>query len=391
MIENWSEIVSILRPHFDKKSTEDLYQRDIENCFQLLGWKRFNKTMQTQYTLPIGNNNNIRLDILLSKNGYNVLPIEIKRPSNICNHRQELQLMSYMRMLRVNVGLYIGEELRLYYDNPEDLLDSICVFSSKIDEKDSNGVEICNLLNYSNFEKDILETFCKDKYHRIQLVSKFREHILEYLSPDIGVKNIYSLIKNRFIEDGFESSIIDEGMQMIKLHVELSTSLTDKTIQNEMNTSVLSKNFLKKNNNTDESDSTTFKAIDNIKKQTIKLPFFDFAILNGRKHSEILPYIYENIRNIKNIIDKTFKVDDIKFSDFIESGVYIINDIPIIVAIILNVEENSGIIRMKRCYFTHDEIIHISYADSITTAKARLSSIINKVIKKNNNSDIEKF
>ena len=57
MNENWLEIVSILRPHFDKNSTEDIYQKDVENCLQILGWKRINKTMLTQYTLPIGNNN----------------------------------------------------------------------------------------------------------------------------------------------------------------------------------------------------------------------------------------------------------------------------------------------------------------------------------------------
>ena len=49
-----------------------------------------------------------------------VLPIEIKRPSNIRNERQENQLMSYMRQLKLNVGLYIGEKIELYYDVSND-------------------------------------------------------------------------------------------------------------------------------------------------------------------------------------------------------------------------------------------------------------------------------
>lgn len=34
MNENWQEIVSILHPHFENNSTEDVYQRDIESCLQ---------------------------------------------------------------------------------------------------------------------------------------------------------------------------------------------------------------------------------------------------------------------------------------------------------------------------------------------------------------------
>lgn len=38
----------------------------------------------------------------------NVLPIEVRYPTNVCTERQELQLMSYMRQLRVNVDSQYG-------------------------------------------------------------------------------------------------------------------------------------------------------------------------------------------------------------------------------------------------------------------------------------------
>ena len=114
MNENWPEIVETLIPYFETNSVEGDYQREIENCLKFLGWKKTNGTMVSQYTLPIGNSNSIRPDIVLwRKNEHDtqspVLPIEIKRPSNIQNERQENQLMSYMRQLKLNVGLYIGE------------------------------------------------------------------------------------------------------------------------------------------------------------------------------------------------------------------------------------------------------------------------------------------
>ncbi|OKZ35894.1 MAG: hypothetical protein BHV79_05545 [Bacteroides uniformis] len=88
MNENWPEIVETLIPYFETNSVEGDYQREIENCLKFLGWKKTNGTMVSQYTLPIGNSNSIRPDIVLwRKNEHDtqspVLPIEIKRPSNI--------------------------------------------------------------------------------------------------------------------------------------------------------------------------------------------------------------------------------------------------------------------------------------------------------------------
>lgn len=43
--------------------------------------------------------------------------------------------MSYMRQLKLNVGLYIGEKIQLYYDIPNDGENPICVFTAEIKKK----------------------------------------------------------------------------------------------------------------------------------------------------------------------------------------------------------------------------------------------------------------
>ncbi len=229
MNDKWSEIVFTLLPHFENNSSEDVYQKDVESCLQILGWKRFNKSMQVQSTLPIGNSNSIRLDILLRKNDVNVLPIEIKRPSNICNVRQEFQLLSYMRMLRVNVGLYVGEDFRLYYDNPEDSSEAICVFSSKINESCKNGEKLCALLDYSTFDKTKLELFCRDEYDKIQAKMNIQTRINEFLAPEYCSENILSLIKLKFLDEGFEDYAIDEVLNKLHVYVQ-SKSMTDSRV-----------------------------------------------------------------------------------------------------------------------------------------------------------------
>lgn len=219
MNENWLEIVSTLRPHFEHGSTEDVYQRDIETCLQMLGWKRYNRSMLSQHSLPIGNSNNIRLDILLRKGEVNVLPIEVKRPTNVCNERQEQQLMSYMRQLRVNVGMYIGEKIRLFYDNPNDDMNAVCIFSARIDRNDANGEKLCELLDYATFNKDVFEAFCKEEYNKLQTRSSLHQQFSEYFSEENGVNNIQSLIKEKFLADGYEDLAIDEMLKSLHLSV----------------------------------------------------------------------------------------------------------------------------------------------------------------------------
>ena len=128
MRENWIEIVNILQTNVETNSLENKFKDDLISCLRILGWKTINGSLKREVSLPIGNNNSISPDILLCKNNA-VLPIEAKRPDNVCNERQVSQLISYMRQFKSNVGIYIGNDIRFFYDNQTDQDPAICVFN----------------------------------------------------------------------------------------------------------------------------------------------------------------------------------------------------------------------------------------------------------------------
>lgn len=216
MYTNWIEIVETLQSYVNKNSVESEYQKEIENCLKILGWKKSNNTMQSQFQLPIGNGNFIRIDIVLNS----ILPIEIKRPSNICSVKQESQLMSYMRQLRSNVGLYIGENIQLFYDNPNDKDSAISVFKVNLSEDDVNGVTICELLDFKNFDMQKLECFCQKRYDEIVIYKKFQQCFTEFFSVSNVNKNIQNLIKDKFIRDGFDEDLLDSELQKLIINVQ---------------------------------------------------------------------------------------------------------------------------------------------------------------------------
>lgn len=214
------EIVATLQPYIVDNSTETKYQQEIENCLKFLGWRNSNKTMQSQVTINIGNNNSIRPDIVLYKNGVPVLPIEIKRPNNTCNAKQQTQLKSYMRQLRLNIGLYIGENIQLYYDNPEDRDNPISVFKVELQQDDKNGEPLCEILFYPNFDIQKLEDLCKERYNQIVARNNLHQRLEEFFSENNAVKNLVILIKEKFIKEGYREDVLEDELCKLSLSIQ---------------------------------------------------------------------------------------------------------------------------------------------------------------------------
>lgn len=246
MNDNWMEIVDTLQPYIMSNSTEIKYQQEIENCLKFLGWRSSNKTMQSQVTINIGNNNAIRPDIVLYKNEQAVLPIEIKRPGNTCNIKQETQLKSYMRQLKLNIGLYIGENIQLYYDNPGDFDNPICVLKIELHKDDKYGEEFCEMLSYSRFDIKNIENYCKDRYNLIVARNNLQYRLNDFFSKNNAVKNITALIKDKFTKEGYEENVLDDELQKLSLIIQWKV---DTSISNVIKTSIDSEeNKLEKNN-----------------------------------------------------------------------------------------------------------------------------------------------
>lgn len=227
MNDKWCEIVEILQLACERHSiTEREYQHEIEACLRILGWKTSNETMCSQYTINIGSSSSMRVDIVLCKNGQAVLPIEIKKPTNQFKYRQTEQLISYMRQLKLNVGLFIGENIQIYYDNPQDKAASTSVFEAEIQKSDSNGDKICNLLNYDNFTIENIEKFCQEQYQYKIKNKQLQECIREFFLQSDAVKNV---VKEKFLKEGFEETALDKELSKITIAVSWNKSTTVTT------------------------------------------------------------------------------------------------------------------------------------------------------------------
>ena len=276
-MNNWNEIVDILSSNITLDISEGIYQREIVNCLRMLGWRSKEGTLKEQVTLHIGNNNSIRPDIVLYKDNQPVLPIEIKRPTNISSSKEEKQLMSYMRQLKLNVGLYIGNNIQLYYDNPSDLDLPVCVLKAEFKENDNNGIYLCKMLTYDTFNLNEIEENCKKLYENTINKNCLQNKLNDFLSIENIDKNIKTLIKNKFMAEGFDEEILENELNNLEEQKTLEHNFIDSLLYATKNSEWLNKSILE-----DEADAI----IEKVESDYVQLEEYKQALQEIKKIAE---------------------------------------------------------------------------------------------------------
>ena len=303
----WKEIVSDLSCFLTNNSKESEYQREIESCLKQLGWKKSNNTMIPQYNLHFGSVNSLRIDIVLCKNEIPILPIEIKRPNVGCKTKDK-QITSYMRQLKSNIGLYIGENIQIYYDVSNNYNENaISVFKVEFSEEDKNGLVFCDLLKYEYFNKERLEQFCKECYEKRIVTKNLEQRLTDFFSPVNQQENIKTLIKNKFIEEGFKEEDIENELKDIEINI----SLKEENKQTEQFLKNVNRSYSHKRNNSNYLFKGKYYCMGRFALEVIR----DIVRKNPKiTFSELEKFIPEELQNRTNRVVE--RLEDVKARKF---------------------------------------------------------------------------
>ncbi|MDD6473277.1 MAG: hypothetical protein PUF62_09650 [Bacteroidales bacterium] len=176
----WQElIIDIIK---DKKNdvAEDLFQSHIISSFRLLGWSLAYHEICPKERINIGANNQIEPDITIKLAGKPVMVIEVKRPNNTVTQRQEEQLLSYMRILALPVGIYFGHEIRFYYDTGND--SPQLVWTCELNSQAENGPQFVEFVKKSTFSQERILNYSKEKsktIHSTAIMNQFSQGLQE--------------------------------------------------------------------------------------------------------------------------------------------------------------------------------------------------------------------
>ena len=209
MQETWKRFVYPLIEDKKQDVEEDTYHRHIENQLMLLGWEPWKGEIIHKQSLRIGNRNRMEPDILVARDDEYQFVIEVKRPGNTQAKEEITQLESYMRQLRLDVGIYIGEHIEMFYDKPN-TNHVVSVFKWAIDLDEKRGARFVELFSKENFSKDAIVDFCKERIQEIQRQNSLNE-IKSSLIADAQTQIAESL--KPYLMDKYGSSFSEEEIK----------------------------------------------------------------------------------------------------------------------------------------------------------------------------------
>ena len=145
-----------------------------------------------------------------------VIAIEVKRPSEDITYKEYIdQLTSYMRQLKVDLGLLVGNEIHIYYDNSLKLQhDPLLLATISFDEESTDGQLLIEFIERESFISQKCDHYLKnwiDQCNKQIEINKLK-HI--FISPATNTK-ILNFLRNDFADYG--QDVIDATIKKSKL------------------------------------------------------------------------------------------------------------------------------------------------------------------------------
>jgi hypothetical protein len=161
-MEKWNEICTDLCNCRNRNVSESEYQKQVVLDLRLLGWKLYAHEIREQMTIEIGAANALRPDFVIYKDEKPQFVIELKKPQHVQKERERMQLFSYMKQLNLKIGLYIGENIQVFYfdaakdENPRQ------AFHVTLKTNSEDGKIFVELFSRENYSQERLLEFCQE-------------------------------------------------------------------------------------------------------------------------------------------------------------------------------------------------------------------------------------
>lgn len=301
MNDKWNEFVYELIDALRRNVEEDEYHVLIENQLKLLGWLKSKGEICHKPNVPIGNSKHIQPDILIKRDDEEQFVIEVKRPVHTLSERERQQLESYMRQLKLKVGVYIGEHIEIFYDQP-DRKNAVSVLNVPLEMENKRGARFVELFMKDSFNKTTITEYCENRMkemHRqenlnkikenliaeaqIQITESLKPYLMEKYSPSFTETDIDNMLSSICFTASSKDSVSGEETPLCQpQHQEEKKPVeTGKRVHDNTNYSLNGGPKLKKNNLVyavvstylKEHPTITFAELENIFRSELQGPY----------------------------------------------------------------------------------------------------------------------
>lgn len=223
-IEKWNEICFLLSDNVQTDISENSFEQNVIKALRVLNWKEYSGDIEIRPSFQIGAANRITPDFLVkSDKKKNLFVIEIKQPSIPLNSRFQQQLFSYMRQLKLDYGILIGQGIQVFYDGTlARQEDPILLETIKFTKNNDKGLNFVELFSKDSFNEDSLKSFTLDALKKIDDREDKKNLTNKILSITYREK-IAELIKQDFLNE-YDGELIESVIDELKIEVKEKNS-----------------------------------------------------------------------------------------------------------------------------------------------------------------------
>ncbi len=225
--EKWNEICFLLSENVKKDISENSFEQNVIQALRVLDWKQFSGDYEIRPSYQIGAANRITPDFVIkSFDNHKLFVIEIKQPNIPLTSTFQQQLFSYMRQLKLEYGILIGQAIQIFYDGPlvqqEDpvLLDTI-----RFERNSEKGENFVKLFSKESFNFDRLNEFTLQSLKKINRRQDFKL-LLNKISSEDFKETVFNLIKQEFISE-YDGELIDSVLNELNIEITIRNKFAE--------------------------------------------------------------------------------------------------------------------------------------------------------------------
>ncbi len=217
--EKWNEICFLLTDNIRTDISESDFEQNVIQALRVLEWKEFLGDIQIRPSFQIGASNRIMPDLVInSPEKKNLFVIEIKQPSIPLNINFQQQLFSYMRQLRLQYGVLIGQVIQVFYDGDlTDHDDPVLLETIEFERDSTKGLRFVELFSKQTFSFDLLKSFALNSLKKINRKADQKKLLQKIISSEYH-SELLELIKQDFLNN-YDAELIDNVLQEISISI----------------------------------------------------------------------------------------------------------------------------------------------------------------------------
>lgn len=207
-------------------SESDYQERIVSFIISLgLGWT--NDEIKQQLTISIGSTQRVIPDIAIISKKLPQFVIEVKSAHHLIQEKDVKQLLSYMKQLEVNVGIYFGEKIIVYYKDFGINSQPIAILEVSLNVEDKYWSDFFELFHKCKYDIRNISRYVesvKIKRHNDAIVDDYIRKLVSDNEDGILQKALW-----RYFEDeNLEKSLIESILSGIKIHIDIKKSTKEE-------------------------------------------------------------------------------------------------------------------------------------------------------------------